>query len=452
MILALVDHITPRYRYIFDFLFKDILGHSIVLTTDRQEFSTSDYPKFCYSDKPEGDPITFYPEGLLSEQGLRPTSWDSSPGQGTSSPDRELHPFEQIRKLGSCFPVKKGASLPYDPFSAAFFILTRMEEYLPFEPDAHGRFTEKQSIQYKLGLLHEPVVNQLAFTVLEVLQKKYPELTPQVSYSFLPTIDVDIAFAHLGKEPLRALGGYAKLLMKGDLDSLKERWRVVNGQLPDPYNNFDLHLELAKQYGTGLIYFFLLGDYGKYDKMISYKNKLFRDLIRRLSEQTETGIHPSYDSYGNFSQVKKEKERLEGITGKSVDQHRAHFLRLKFPDTFRDLNALGIKEDYSLGYSAHNGFRAGTANPFFFYDVLKDELTNLRIHPFTFMDSTMIDNMKISPEEGEKQIMLLLNKVRNYGGEAIGIWHNYSLCEKGQYRGWQQVFRNVMKKVTSEKL
>jgi len=434
MLLALVDKITARHRYIFEFLFKDVLGHDISLTESKDEFLIWDGVKFSYTVEKQDNEINFFPEGLLSEEGLH-------------TDDPGITAYRDVKVL---FPVKEGHSLSFDPFSMAFYILTRMEEYLPFEPDRHGRFTEKHSLQYDLGLLQEPVVNHLAFMVLEVLQRNYPGLEPKISYSFLPTVDVDIAYAHLGKRPLRALGGYAKLLLKGDMEALKERWSVVNGQLPDPYDNFDMHKELAEKYGTGLIYFFLLGDYGKYDKMISHKNPAFRELIRKVSTKAETGIHPSYASFGNIEKVKCEKERLEGITGKTVVKHRAHFLRLKFPDTYRGLISLGMKEDYSLGYSAVNGFRAGTANPFYFYDVMKEEKTDLLLHPFIFMDSAMIDNMKVGPEQGEEEVTELLLKVRKYGGEAIGIWHNYSLCEKGQYRGWQQLFRNIMKQATGK--
>jgi hypothetical protein len=35
--------------------------------------------------------------------------------------------------------------------------------------------------------------------------------------------------------------------------------------------------------------------------------------------------------------------------------------------------------------------------------------------------------------------------VEKYGGEAIGIWHNYSLSEKGQYKGWEDVLISIFK-------
>jgi hypothetical protein len=428
MPLALVEHISLRHRYIFEFIFNDVLGLPNFLTENRSEFRSSFGPKICYSAEPEEGAVNVFPSALLSETGLH----------------NEIPAHTEYQGMPCLFPVKPGADLPFDPFAMAFYILSRMEEYLPFEADEHGRFTEKNSIQYKLGLLHEPVVNRLAFMVLEILQKKFPQLVPEVNYSFLPTIDVDIAFAHIGKDPLRAAGGFAKLLLRSDFGGLGQRLQTIRGKMKDPYDNFDLHQDLAEEYNTGLIYFFLLGNYGEYDKMLSYRNRRMRELVRDIASEVETGIHPSYASFGKVDKIKSEITRLEGITHEPVTRHRAHFLRIRFPDSFRNLVKLGITDDYSLGYSAVNGFRAGTSTPFFFYDLLKEEISGLKLHPFITMDSAFIDHLNLTPEEALAEASQLIEKVKKWGGEAIGIWHNYSLCEQGQYTGWQQFFKDTM--------
>jgi hypothetical protein len=128
----------------------------------------------------------------------------------------------------------------------------------------------------------------------------------------------------------------------------------------------------------------------------------------------------------------------------TVSRNRFHFLRLKFPESYRLLISQGITDDYSLGYSTMNGFRASTCTPFLFYDLEKEEITNLRIHPFIFMDSAIIDHLKLNPQDAISEINELVGRVKQLGGEAIGIWHNYSLSEKGQYKGWQEAMRNVI--------
>ena len=84
---------------------------------------------------------------------------------------------------------------------------------------------------------------------------------------------------------------WARALPGLQLPTISERVRTMTGEIKDPYDNFDLHLELAGRSGTGLIYFILLGDYGKYDKMLSYKNKRFRDLVKKLDEKAGSILH-----------------------------------------------------------------------------------------------------------------------------------------------------------------
>jgi hypothetical protein len=218
--------------------------------------------------------------------------------------------------------------------------------------------------------------------------------------------------------------------VKADFGQIKERISTLSGQIADPYDNFRLLSDLSAIYGHPLIYFALLGDFSRYDKNNTHRSRKFRELLAGLNQSAELGLHPSYKSFLHPQLFKKEKKRLEKIIKKPVTKSRFHFLRMKFPESLRMLLSENIKDDYSLGYSSMNGFRASTCTPFYFYDLEKEECTGLRMHPFIFMDSAMIDHLKITPEAAIVAINDLIKQVANYGGEAIGIWHNYSLSEK----------------------
>ena len=56
-----------------------------------------------------------------------------------------------------------------DFFFIAFFLLTRLEETWSSECDAHGRFPAVQSLAWKQGFLHRPVVNEWADWLWETL-------------------------------------------------------------------------------------------------------------------------------------------------------------------------------------------------------------------------------------------------------------------------------------------
>ena len=55
---------------------------------------------------------------------------------------------------------------------------------------------------------------------------------------------------------------------------------------------------------------------------------------------------------------------------------------LRFPQTYRRLLKLSVREDYTLGYAGQTGFRAGICTPFYFYDLELEETTNLLLVPF----------------------------------------------------------------------
>jgi hypothetical protein len=57
------------------------------------------------------------------------------------------------------------------------------------------------------------------------------------------------------------------------------------------------------------------------------------------------------------------------------------------PGTFQQLINAGIREEYSMGYGSINGFRASVASPFHWYDLERDEQTDLMVYPFCLMDA-----------------------------------------------------------------
>ena len=431
MILVYCNHITKRHRYTFDFIFKGILGLECTLTDDQHLFTTAEGARINYSADYIPGVISFYPGGLLEESGIRDyggkvVRWQEWP---------------------VIFPVEKPSTWPFDPFSMIFYLVSRYEEYLPYEPDEHGRFSAGKSLAYREDFLHLPLVDMIVHELKKLLEKHYPGLKfPCQPFIFLPTFDIDIAFAHLGKGWTRALAAWAKLFLNADIKQLKERILTLSGKISDPYDNFDVHIELAKKYSHPLHYFVLLGDFSTYDRNTSYKSNRFRSLLKKLSLNASMGLHPSYRAHLRPDIFKEEKRRLEEILDVPVTKSRFHFLRLKFPESYRSIVNEGITDDYSLGYSTTNGFRASTCTPFFFYDLEKEEITTLRVHPFIFMDSALSDHLKMKPRDAALAITGMVDQVKKNGGEAIGIWHNYSLSEKDQYLGWQEVLQEILEK------
>lgn len=437
MILVYVDHITPRHQYIFDFILEDLLGEKYSFTDNREEFNDHEGPGFSYGTFTSEKELHFASHPLLSETGTREQTIQGMKWNG----------------IPVFFPVESPSALPFDPFALSFYLVSRYEEYLPFEADRHSRFPVTSSLAFKEGFLDIPLVNILADEIKSLLQQHFPQIRFESHpFRFIPTFDIDIAFAHLGKGWSRATLAWMKLILTGKFGEFSERMLTLAGRMKDPYDSFDFLEDLTIGEGFETHYFALLGDFAKYDRNTSYKNYRFRNLLRRLSLNADVGIHPSYRSFDIPAVLEKEKERLEEITGKPVYESRFHFLRMKLPDSYRKLSGAGIRHDYSMGYSTVNGFRAGTHSPFDFYDLQKETRTELKIHPFIFMDSAFIDHLHHSPEEALEKLDQLLAYPRKYGGEAIGIWHNYSLSEKHQYKGWRKVLLSVLENSNDKSL
>jgi hypothetical protein len=96
-----------------------------------------------------------------------------------------------------------------------------------------------------------------------------------------------------------------------------------------------------------------------------------------------------------------------------------------------------------MGYAPHTGFRAGLCTPFYFFDVKANELTDLRVEPMAFMDTTFTHYHKDTPEQALEKIQQIMRYVSETGGNVIGLWHNSTFTEQGIYKGWRQVFETV---------
>jgi hypothetical protein len=416
----------PRSGWIFRLIFEELLGLRISIFDDKEEFLKSDDPGFNYSSDPVSQIPHIVPSGLLEQKGV----------------------IEQ--RINICeynsLPVffqSEGGDLPFDPLSMAFFLVSRYEEYLPHKTDEHGRFLHQESLAFKEGFLEMALVNRLALLLGELLRARYPDLSfrPR-QYAFIPTFDIDIAYAHLGKGFLRTLGATSKLLLKGNFKEIDRRFSTMRGKVKDPFDNFDMIIEECQQYQLDPVFFILAGDRNKQDNNLSLRNKRFARLVARLSDNFEIGVHPSYRSGDEPERISMEMSRIKRATGKNILSSRQHFVRMHFPKTYNHLLENGIQQDYSMGYAGASGFRASIAAPFNFYDLEREMETSLRIHPFAFMDSSLGDYLNLQPDQYASSVYPIIKEVKECGGLLIAIWHNYAMANEMKKHA---AFKSIMK-------
>lgn len=136
---------------------------------------------------------------------------------------------------------------------------------------------------------------------------------------------------------------------------------------------------------------------------------------------------------------------LEKVIGKPVTSSRQHFLRLRLPETYRELERIGIKEDHSMGFADAVGFRAGTCTPFPFYDLEQDRETDLMIFPFEVMDSALCYKMKLDPDQAIAAAGQVIDRVKAVQGTFIGVWHERFLSDHGAEKGWRRVVEEIIR-------
>lgn len=433
MLLVYTHKITPRVNYIFKTIFEDVLNSKVSFTNDISFFEQSNLPKINYSTTNIENSVYFPSVNLLFEHTIK---------------SQHIEVFNDAHHKIGFFRTEKGSLFSFDLFAASFYLLSRYEEYLPYKADKHQRFLASESLAFKHQFLKIPIVNYWINNLALFLEQKFHNLkfAPK-KFSFITTLDIDNAFAVQHKGFLRTIGGIAKA--SGSKKEILQRIKVLSNNQKDPYNTFDYQNKIHAQYKINPLYFFLVGDYAKYDKNCSIKNEAFQHLIKTISINNTIGLHPSYRSNEAIDRLIMEKERLENITKKTITQSRQHYLKLKFPSTYQCLLKAKIKEDYSMGFSDENGFRAGIASPFYFYDLTNEKATTLKIIPFCVMEATFMYYKKINPAEAIEEILEIMNEVKKVNGTFVSVWHNESLSDEGIWKGWQEVYEKMMQQLTN---
>ena len=418
---------VPRLRYIADIILGDILGLSWEVIADKRKFGK--HPVINYSSENITGSFKISPDPLLFETGISA---------------KEIT-INEWKGLPVFFQTSSDSDLPFDIFAASFFIVSRYEEYLQFQPDEYGRFKASSSLAFKNGFLGIPIVDLWAKEMAKAFLKKFQTLTfKHNDYKALLTIDTDQPFAYLGKSLLRSIGGFFRDI-KSNTGNAGDRYRIVTGGEKDPFEVFDYIIENIETNNTDVMFFFPVGDHSKYDKNPSWKNDEYRKLILRIAAKYKTGLHPSFNAAGNSSLINTEAVRLKAILQKEIISSRFHYVRLFMPKSYRWIPEAGILEDYSMGYPDEPGFRAGIARPYYFYDVSEDQQTSLKIIPFQIMDGTLYKYKNLDPVASKEVISKLINETRKVGGLFVSIWHNTSLLDNADWQDWREVFEFMLK-------
>lgn len=427
MLLVYTHQITPRLKYVFKHICTRVLGIEVNFTTKIEEFIAHDSLKISYTKQQLGNEFFIKSHDILFEQGLS---------------DVEINVLKWEHTKCFFYNGDKSA-MPFDIFAAAFYLLSRYEEYLPHVKDQYGRFLATESVAFKNGFLHQPVVDIWAQKFKEALQLQFPEFEfPKKTYSIKPIIDVPSPYHFKLKGIMRSFGGVVKDVFALKLKNLYNRFMVIFGLKHDPYDTFKYIINRQRLSKFKFLFFFYIGDYSTYDKGVNPQKSGFVSLIKHVADYCEVGLKTSFFAIDNVAILKKEKLTMEDILNTTLKASRQSFSKINLPESYRNLIELEILEDYTMGYVNQIGFRAGSCTPFFFYDLDYEIQTPLKVHSYHVMDYSLLKNYSLLDKK--KTLNEIINEVKQVHGQFIPVFHNYTFSDIERWKGFKELFNIIL--------
>jgi len=413
--LIFVDQVTERLKHTFDFVFKQH-SYDYEFTNDQSVFSTSteirlNYSEFRFEGIPQLIPsILLFSERIDYTLRIKQSSWNGC----------------------DCFSINESN----DPFAAIFYVISRYEEYVIQKRDKHDRFQATDSMQFQFGWLQQQIVERWVEAIFSTyLPNEIHQLKATRLMKVIPSFDIDNTYAFKWKDGWRKWISVAKDVLLRNKTRLSLRSNVANGSIMDPYDTFKNIEEISTTYLNTRV-FWLLGDYGEYDRNISWRDPRHQRLIRLMRQVAKIGLHPSYGSNYSDKKLFEEHTRINKITETKIVESRQHFLKVNLPHTYRRLIAEGFKRDYSMGFADQPGFRLGTAHPVYFFDLERNQASDYQLVPFVYMDGTFNEYLNYSVEASKPIVARLASEVKQYGGVFCFIWHNETIGNNGKWLGW----------------
>ncbi|OYU94279.1 MAG: hypothetical protein CFE21_16980 [Bacteroidetes bacterium B1(2017)] len=424
---------TPRLVYILDHLLVHSLGLTYKLTDNPDYFRKSPSLKINYGTSIVEGCLNIPASTLLFEEKIveqillvqKSETWQYTffAEEFEEIPDFKVHTTH----------------LHFDLLAASFYLLSRYEEYLPSIKDVHNRFKPQGSLAYKNGFLGIPLIDFWVQKFSEKLKLQYPELTfKEHSFHQINTIDIDFAYKYKGHN---WFAKSRKLL--GSIAKFKPDFNSILPPVKDPYDTYDFLIKEAAAKNIETLFFLLLADYGGHDKNISPSSPEMKSLAARLSESFKCGIHPSYKAALNSVCYKQEHTYFKELTQEAPTISRHHFLKIRVPETYEQLDQFGIEKDFTMAYSTEVGFRASTSRPFYLFDLHSNCTLKTLVYSPCVMDVILKNSLGLTPEQSIQKIQELKEEVKKAKGIFISIWHNSNFDPSQGWNNWEQVYKSL---------
>ncbi|HUU46670.1 MAG TPA: hypothetical protein VM118_13140, partial [Acidobacteriota bacterium] len=292
------------------------------------------------TDDSDGEPDIYYGTDAATAASahlwIRPDTqfWGCIPPAKGATPNgrQEWH--------GSVFPVWEPAEArtddvgnrpnicPVDLIAAAFFLVSRAEEYVARRRDRHGRFRAADAWMCRNGLGDRPLVHEYARAIAGAIGRtdsgnRLSSVWPDGGrFAIAFTHDIDRLRMH-GGSWLDLLRGLTALRAGGSVRGLTRRlasrWAVRAGERRDPYDTLDDICQRHAAHGFRATFFWIAASPSRRDADYTPKHPIITAQLRQLQETGhECGLHASYDSLNDRRRLENERAELASAAGAPI--------------------------------------------------------------------------------------------------------------------------------------
>lgn len=334
-----------------------------------------------------------------------------------------------------------------DILGSIFFMLSRYEEIALPDRDVHDRFPATASLAWKGGFLYRPVVDEYAELLWVLMKRLWPGLTRRRREGRVRvSCDVDQPFDRVGTSPkalLRSLAG--DLGRRGDPALALRRMRNFIAHRKgdyrfDPYYTFDWYMDVCERNGHRAAFYFIADhSAGSIDGTYEIDEPRVLDLLRKIADRGhEIGMHGSYNTFRDASQIARERSRLASACYNvglevALEGNRQHYLRWDVAETPDHLDAAGFSYDTTGSFADRPGFRHGTSRPFPMWSWRNNAPSRLRQAPLVLMECSVMSKSYLGLQHSEAAfdlMMRLKSRALKYGGDFTLLWHNSELLTR----------------------
>ena len=331
--------------------------------------------------------------------------------------------------------------------------LSRKEEFGNSNLDKWGRFVHDKSFLVQNEFDQSPIIDELILDVVKQLNLKVRSIWPEGKKAAVClTHDVDAidGFSYFWLRKFNWHWHWFKAKLEGNQHEAKKwiatlrQWKRYKTTNFDPMDSFDQIQELEDSYGFRSTFFFMSLRHGlsREGRRYSVKNPRVAKATEKLLEGGwEIGLHAAYHNHLSPSSLKEQKQRLEEVIKEEISGCRHHYLRVRFPDSWKIYAQAGFKYLSNIGWgSGFQGFRAGTCLP---YQPLKEH--SLWEIPFQLMDTNPIADIESYMDMFNKYLEL----TKAVGGCLVINFHQEHFQEEAA-PGVGKVYRDILETVAKD--